>query len=78
MDRDWIRASFERNVRILQEAVKSEEPFPWRRVNRAALDALIEYADAKRQQADSEFLCSWEHESSQQEFDQLIAALDQA
>lgn len=45
-------------------------------VNSLALAALIEYADARRVQSDSEFLCSdKEHEASQREFDGLLAAL---
>lgn len=45
-------------------------------VDRKALDALIEYADAQRNHADSQFLCSIaEYERSQQEFDALVDAL---
>lgn len=76
-DREWLLASYKRNMSLIQELVKSEESSPWRRVNRAALDALIEYADDKRQQSDSQFLAGRdEEERSQQEFDKLIAALD--
>jgi len=45
-------------------------------VDSAALAALISYADDKRVSSDSEFLCSWEHEGSQHEFDELVNALE--
>lgn len=45
-------------------------------VNSEALAALITYADGKRDQSDSQFLCSRDEEAdSQREFDALVAAL---
>lgn len=45
-------------------------------VDKEALDALIEYANGKRDQSDSQFLAGkHEYEESEQEFDALVARL---
>ncbi len=46
-------------------------------VDKAALDALIEYADQTRSRADSQFLCSMaEYDASDAEFKALVDALE--
>lgn len=46
-------------------------------VDKDALNALIEYANGKRDQSDSQFLASKkEHEESEQEFDTLVGRLE--
>jgi hypothetical protein len=45
-------------------------------VDKAALDALIEYANGARSQRDGEFCVSWSgHDSSDREFKAVVDAL---